>query len=104
MLTEVIRQDPLSGALFFFRNRKVDRLKELNWAGDGCILWNQRLEWGTIRFPACEGEPVEVRDADQATILEGIDLSKTRRRPRYERQTCGPRGLQVGLETGRPGR
>jgi transposase len=83
MATEVIRQDPLSGALFVLRNRKGDRLKVLYWAGDGYALWYRRLERGTFRFPACEGEAVEIRAADLTLILEGIDLSGVRRRPRF---------------------
>ena len=86
MTTEVIKQDPLSGALFVFRNRRGDRLKILYWVGDDFALWYRRLERGTFRFPACEGDAVEVRSVDLAMILEGIDLSTTRRRVRYERQ------------------
>ncbi|MFO0952613.1 MAG: IS66 family insertion sequence element accessory protein TnpB [Isosphaeraceae bacterium] len=86
MATEMVRQDPLSGALFVIRNRKGDRLKVLDWAGDAYALWFRRLERGTSRFPACEGEAVEVRVADLTLILEGIDLSEVRRRSRFERQ------------------
>ena len=85
MTTEVIRQDPLSGALFVFRNRRGDRLKVLYWAGDGYALWYRRLERGTFRFPACEGDAAEIHAVDLAMILEGIDLTATRKRPRYAR-------------------
>lgn len=85
MTTEIIRQDPLSGALFVFRNRRGDRIKVLYWAGDGFALWYRRLERGTFRFPACEGDAAEIRAVDLTMILEGIDLSSTRRRPRYAR-------------------
>src|SRR4051812_39012607 len=85
MATEVIRQDPLSGALFVFRNRKGDRVKVLCWAGDGFALWYRRLERGTFRFPACEGDAAEVRPVDLTMILEGIDLTSARKRPRYAR-------------------
>ena len=85
MTTEVIKQDPFSGALFVFRNRRGDRVKVLYWAGDGFALWYRRLERGTFRFPACDGEVAEMRAVDLTMILEGIDLSSTRRRPRYAR-------------------
>jgi len=57
----------------------------LYWAGDGFALWYRRLERGTFRFPACEGDAVEIRAVDLTMILEGIDLSSTRRRSRYIR-------------------
>jgi transposase len=85
MTTEVIRQDPFSGTLFVFRNRRGDRIKVLYWAGDGFALWYRRPERGTFRFPACEGNAAEIRAADLTMILEVIDLSSTRRRPRYAR-------------------
>jgi transposase len=85
MTTEVIRQDPFSGALFVFRNRRGDRVKVLYWAGDGFALRYRRLERGTFRFPTCEGDAAEIRAVDLTMILEGIDLLSTRRRPRYAR-------------------
>ncbi len=87
MTTDVIRQDPFSGAVFVFRNRRGDRIKVLYWAGDGFALWYRRLERGTFRFPACEGDAAEIRAVDLTMILEGIDLTSTRRRPRYARPT-----------------
>ena len=85
MTTEVIKQDPLSGALFVFRNRRGDRVKVLYWAGDGFALWYRRLERGTFLFPACEGDAAEIRAVDLTMILEGIALSSARRQPRYAR-------------------
>ena len=85
MTTEVIRQDPLCGALFVFRNRRGDRIKVLHWAGDGFALSYRRLERGTFRFPACEGDAAEIRAVDLTMILEGINLASARRRPRYAR-------------------
>ncbi|MDG3005869.1 IS66 family insertion sequence element accessory protein TnpB [Paludisphaera mucosa] len=85
MATEVIRQDPLCGASFVFRNRKGDRIKVLYWAGDGFALWYRRLERGTLRFPACDGDVAEIRAIDLAMILGAMDLSSIRRRPRYAR-------------------
>ena len=85
MTIEVIKQDPLSGSLFVFRNRRGDRLKILYWLGDGYALWHRRLERGTFRFPTCDGDAAEIRGADLAMILDGVDLDSVRRRPRYVR-------------------
>ncbi|QDV33443.1 IS66 family insertion sequence element accessory protein TnpB [Tautonia plasticadhaerens] len=85
LVEQVLGHDPLSGHLFVFRNRRGDRLKVLYWDQDGLVIWYKRLEKGSFRFPSCEGESVEVRAADLAMILEGIDLASVRRRPRYIR-------------------
>jgi transposase len=85
LVERALGYDPFSGHLFVFRNRREDRLKVLYWDRDGLAIWYKRLEKGTFRFPRCEGDSVEVRAADLAMILEGIDLATVRRRPRYER-------------------
>jgi transposase len=77
--------DPMTGHLFVFRSRRGDRLKVLWWDRDGFCLWYKRLERGSFRFPACAGATVEVKAADLAMILEGIDPASVRRRPRYSR-------------------
>ncbi len=77
--------DPTTGHLFVFRSRRGDRLKVLWWDRDGYALWYKRLERGSFRFPACNGESAEVKAAELAMILEGIDLASVRRRPRYIR-------------------
>jgi transposase len=42
----VLEQDPLSGHLFVFINRRRDRIKLLYWGGTGFCIWYQQLEEG----------------------------------------------------------
>jgi transposase len=83
LVRERIAQDPLSGHLFVFRNRRRDRIKILYWDRDGFALWYKRLERGTFRFPEAKDGRVEVTPAEMAAVLEGIDLHHARRRPRF---------------------
>jgi len=83
----VIGQDPLSGHLFVFRSRRGDRLKILLWDRDGFLLWYKRLETGVFKLPrGNEGaRSVELRASELAMVLDGIDVSKLKRVPRYTR-------------------
>ena len=83
----VIGEDPLGGHLFVFRSRRGDRLKILIWDRDGFVLWYKRLEAGVFKLPRVdEGtRSVELRASELAMILDGIDVSKLKRVPRYQR-------------------
>jgi len=85
MVREVIRQDPLSGHLFVFVNRRRDRAKILLWDRSGYWLLYKRLEAGTFKLPDGSEPSIEITSAELSLILEGIDLSKARRQKRYAR-------------------
>jgi transposase len=79
---ELLAQDPLSGHLFVFLNRRSDRVKILVWDRNGYWLMSKRLERGRFRTPVRDGQ-VEIEAAELALMLEGIDLAGARRRPRW---------------------
>jgi transposase len=85
----VIGQDPLTGHLFVFRSRRGDRLKILFWDRDGFVLWYKRLEAGVFKLPRVEvgARSVELRASELAMVLDGIDVSRLKRVPRYERRS-----------------
>lgn len=84
----VFEQDPLSGHLFVFVNRRGDRIKLLYWGGTGYCIWYQLLESGTYQLPAPasidEHKSIEITLSQLSLILDGIDLSSVRRRTRYQ--------------------
>lgn len=92
MAAEATGADPLSGHLFVFRSRRGDRMKILYWDRDGMALWSKRLERGTFGFPEAGEGSARATPAELAMILEGVDLSGARRRPRYARAAREPRG------------
>jgi transposase len=83
----VIGEDPLSGHLFLFRSRDGNRLKILTWDRDGYVLWYKRLETGVFKLPRITpgGRSIELRASELAMLLDGIDMAKLKRVPRYER-------------------
>jgi transposase len=89
----VIGQNPLGDSLFIFRSRRGDRLKILTWDRDGFVLWYKRLEAGVFKLPRVKdgARSVELRASELAMILDGIDMTKLKRMPRYERTSTGNR-------------
>lgn len=86
MTREIIREDPLSGHLFVFFNRRRDRTKILFWDRSGLALYYKRLEKGVFHLSAWEPsahQRAEIEAAELALILEGIDLSNAKRRGRF---------------------
>jgi transposase len=86
MTREILREDPLSGHLFVFFNRRRDRTKILFWDRSGLALYYKRLEKGVFRLEAFEHptrQRTEIEAAELALILEGIDLSNAKRRARF---------------------
>src|SRR5207302_1703618 len=83
----VVGENPLSGHLFVFRSRRGDRLKILLWERDGFVLWYKRLEAGVFKLPRMEEgrRSVELRASELAMVLDGIDMTKLKRVPRYDR-------------------
>ena len=66
--------DPFGEAVFVFCNRVRDRVKILEWDGDGFWLYFKRLEKGHFRWPAPGEEATMTLTGDELSIL----LSGTR--------------------------
>ena len=82
----VLEQDPLSGHLFVFINRRRDRIKLLYWGGTGFCIWYQQLEQGGYQLPdatTADEQGIEITATQLSLILDGVDLSSVRQRPRY---------------------
>ncbi len=88
-LTEsALKQDPLSGSLFVFVNRRRDRIKILYWGQTGFCIWYQQLQKGTYQLPAAdvleERDTIEMTRSQLSLILDGIDLSSAVQRMRFQ--------------------
>ena len=82
-----LAMDPLSGHVFVFLNRRKTMVKLLVWTRGGFTIVHKRLERGTFTFPrrVQPGVSSVELDADElAMLLEGIDVSRARRSPRWE--------------------
>jgi transposase len=88
MVEEHLEQDPESGHLYLFFNRRRDCVKMLLWEGDGFVIWYKRLEAGTFAVPtpdAARSEAAQIRARDLNLLLAGADPARVTRRKRFER-------------------
>lgn len=86
MADKIVRQNPFSGHLFVFVNKRKDRVKVLYWDGDGFAIWYKRLEEGTFRFDENGSGGVEIEASRLALVLGGIDLGGAKKQKRYSRR------------------
>ena len=79
---EVLREDPLSGHLFAFCNRRRTLLKLLLWDGTGLWVFAKRLEQGTFAWPdAAPGQTkLSLSGEELAALLGGFSLDLSTRR------------------------
>ena len=77
LVRQSLGQDPLSGSLYVFCNRRRDRIKILFWEPGGYWLCSRRLEEGTFRWPQKEGACASYRREELLLLLGGIDLKQT---------------------------
>jgi transposase len=89
MVSEVLGEDPFSGHVFCFFNRRRDRAKLLVWDRGGFWLLYKRLEEGTFGVP---GER-EISGRELFLLLEGIEVVRERRR------WSGPRKVEKAGKT-----
>jgi transposase len=84
--------DPLSGTLFVFFTKRADIVRVLYWDRDGYVLTTKRLEKGYFRVPwRSETGHVTLEAAELLLVLEGLDLSRAIRRPRWRPTPNRPR-------------
>lgn len=88
IVTERIRRDTRSGALFVFFGRRRDAMKILFFDGSGLCLFYKRLDARTFRIPEPRVDQpemtVEIDERALEDLLDGIDVEA---RPARRRRT-----------------
>jgi transposase len=89
-VSEKLKGDVKSGALFVFANKSRTRLKVLYWDKTGLWLMTKRLEKGTFCWPRC-AEAGAVRMSLEPTafamLTDGIDMHAAKMRGWYQRDS-----------------
>lgn len=81
MVSEELREDPLSGDWFVFLGADRRKIKVLYWDRDGYAMWYKRLEEGKFVLP--DDENAWVDRTAWVHLLEGVKADIIKRQPRY---------------------
>lgn len=73
VVQHALREDPLSGTLFVFLNRRQNHLKGVYWDRTGFCLFAKRLERGRFLLPQDE-ETFDLSERTFRLLLDGIAL------------------------------
>jgi len=81
---QTLEQDPRSGALFVFVNRRRNRLKALWWDRNGYCLLYKRLHDKRFELPVADGSVVvRIEGAQLGSLLLGTgNVRRRARKPR----------------------
>lgn len=75
IISDELRRDAFSGALFIFCCRRRDKIKALYWDKSGFALWYKRLEEEKFVWPRKHDESVmELTGEKVKLLLDGIDV------------------------------
>lgn len=88
-----MQQDPLSGNLFAFINRRANQIKVLYFDRSGWCVWAKRLEKGCL---LSNWDHVSTREMDWTglkLLLEGIEPKPVRRR--YQKTAPAPQNVST---------
>jgi transposase len=78
LVQRVFTEDPYSGNLFVFVNRRGNYVKILAWDRTGFSLFAKKLERGRFLFPS-DAVSQELTERSLRFILDGIPLGRRRR-------------------------
>ena len=71
-------ENPLSGALFVFVNRRRRQMKCLYFAGDGYCIWAKRLERGRFEVRFAGEDKVAIDAVTLRLLVDGIAADSVR--------------------------
>ena len=86
LVKHTLREDPTSGQLFVFINRRRTQLKVLYFDRTGYCIWSKKLVQGQFNFQQNEAGKSVLDLLQLKLLLEGIEVKKMRQYKRFHRK------------------
>jgi transposase len=83
LVNNVLHEDPTSGHLFVFINRKRTQMKVLYFDRSGYCVWSKRLEQGRFQVWSEKEDKMALDWTRLKLLLEGIDVRERKQYKRY---------------------
>lgn len=83
-----LQENPASGALFVFINRRKTHIKILYFDGAGYCLWYKRLEQGQFNVRAGAADKRALDWMSLRLLLDGLEVKKIRQYKRYSHRAA----------------
>ena len=80
-----LQNNPLSGELFVFVNRRQNQMKVLYFDRSGYCIWSKKLEQGQFVVRGAPGGKRQLNWTQLKLLLDGIEIKKSRQFNRYSR-------------------
>ena len=94
MARAVLEEDPTSGALFVFVNRRRTQMKCLYFESDGYCIWSKRLERGCFQVRWDSDAKVSVDMRTLHLLVDGIAVQSVQRFKRHQHPQYTPAAVQ----------
>ncbi len=85
MVKHQLLEDPLSGQLFVFINRRKTQMKVLYFDRSGYCIWSKRLVQGQFNYRTSATGKQLLDGLQLKLLLEGIEVKKSRQYKRFAR-------------------
>jgi transposase len=76
LASEVLGEDPFSGAVIVFRAQRADRVKILVWDASGLVLIWKQLQQSAFRWPPVMDGMMRLSTVEFAALFDGLDWTR----------------------------
>ena len=76
LVADLLEEDPFSGHIFAFCNRRRNMVKVLYWDRNGFCLWCKRLEKERFSWPTEKGDVKKVDLRQFFWLLDGLSIEQ----------------------------